>query len=376
MPPPPPPSSPPPPQPHDNRARRSRPTAPPCRTRAGAPTRTDHHVSSASSCSTRRARAAATGAGGRATASTALRGVPRLVPAGARPRPPLADSINIGFAVGSAPRMAATPAAKVFTILYCVYGNAIVVSALQLLRRAAALRELGRADLAADSRYGMFLLLTPYFLVSLALSMVVAKLFAGYGEAVDMIIFAVRRRARRARARRTIDRAQVTNATSCGIFVGNNDEANYVATACAMVVSIPTCAAWTGEASHLLFSSYEALEDGGAAAAEETRWSRGRARAFHLLGPDGAVQRCAADLGLIFLAWVLVGSLFYKYDTPADPWNDGYAVYYSPKPRPSRDAGREPGETRTHAVGVNIGLNLGSAPRHPTNAPATRAGKG
>ncbi|KAK7249547.1 aldo-keto reductase [Aureococcus anophagefferens] len=154
-------------------------------------------------------------------------------------------SINIGFAVGSAPRMAATPAAKVFTILYCVYGNAIVVSALQLLRRAAALRELGRADLAADSRYGMFLLLTPYFLVSLALSMVVAKLFAGYGEAVDMIIFA---------------------------------------------------------ASHLLFSSYEALEDGGAAAAEETRWSRGRARAFRALGLDGAVQRCAADLGLIFLA--------------------------------------------------------------------------
>ncbi|KAH8098389.1 oxidoreductase [Aureococcus anophagefferens] len=191
--------------------------------------------------------------------------------------------------------------AKVFTILYCVYGNAIVVSALQLLRRAAALRELGRADLAADSRYGMFLLLTPYFLVSLALSMVVAKLFAGYGEAVDMIIFA---------------------------------------------------------ASHLLVSSYEALEDGGAAAAEETRWSRGPARAFRALGLDGAVQRCAADLGLIFLAWVLVGSLFYKYDTPADPWNDGYAVYYSPKPR------------------VNIGLNLGSAPRHPTNAPADGAGKG
>ncbi|KAK7250085.1 hypothetical protein SO694_00006269 [Aureococcus anophagefferens] len=50
--------------------------------------------------------------------------------------------------------------------------------------------------------------------------------------------------------------------------------------------------------------------------------------------------RCAADLGLIFLAWVLVGSLFYKYDTPADPWNDGYAVYYSPKPRPSRDVRR------------------------------------
>ena len=108
-----------------------------------------------------------------------------------------------------------------------------------------------------------------------------------------------------------------------------------------MVVSIPTCAAWTGEASHLLFSSYEALEDGGAAAAEETRWARGRARAFRALGLDGAVQRCAADLGLIFLAWVLVGSLFYKYDAPADPWNDGYAVYYSPKPRPSRDAGRE-----------------------------------
>ena len=240
----------------------------------------------------------------------------------------LYHAINVGFGVGSAPRTAATPEAKVFTILYCAYGNAVVVSALQLLRRGAALRDLG--DLAAaETPYRMFLLLTPYFLVALALNMVVAKVFAGYDEAVDTIIFAV------------------TNATSCGIFVGKDTEANFIATACAMVVSIPTCAAWTGEASHLLFSTYEALED-GSEAAPKTRWSRGRARCFRLLGVDGAVKRCAADVGLVFLAWVFVGFLFYKYDTPADPWPDAYSAYYA----------------------VNIGLNLGSAPRHPTNAPA------
>ena len=240
----------------------------------------------------------------------------------------LYHAINVGFTVGSAPRTAATPEAKVFTMLYCAYGNAVVISALQLLRRGAALRDLG--DLAAaETPYRMFLLLTPYFLGALALNMVVARVFAGYDEAVDMIIFAV------------------TNATSCGIFVGEDTEANFIATACALVVSIPTCAAWTGEASHLLFSRYEALED-GSEAAPKTRWSRGRARWFRLLGvDDSAVKRCAADVGLVFLAWAFVGFLFYKYDKK-DPWPDAYSAYYA----------------------VNIGLNLGSAPRHPTNAPA------
>lgn len=100
-------------------------------------------------------------------------------------------STNIGYNLGSAPAHADTPFAKVFTIFYCLCGNAVIVGGLGLLNRIISVRAMSRRQEAKPhDKYRMLRLLSVAYGAFLLVGVATAHYAADLKSPLDCILFA------------------------------------------------------------------------------------------------------------------------------------------------------------------------------------------
>lgn len=157
-------------------------------------------------------------------------------------------STNIGYNLGSAPHHADTPFGKIFTIFYCLTGNAVIVGGLGLLNRIISARAMARKK----RRYSMLWLLSGIYAIFLGFGVATAHYAANLKSPIDAILFAV------------------TNSTSCGLLVGDQTKLDWLWTGISLILSVPAAAAWTSEVTHLAFTKYKRFEEAEVAARRES----------------------------------------------------------------------------------------------------------